>query len=333
MRKNIFLIIILCVTIFNINLINVKAKDLPPCDISQYGSIKVVDGGSSTQDHGMLPDGTVYYNSDISSKVELDDSAESSKKGGWWKQGSATITFIVDAGYGKKINSIEYTFYHQPKNSFTKAVCTTQITPGYQVAKIIFTINKGHLKNINVKGFRGTVNSAEPISGSGGLTVKVNKGLSSGESMPVNTTKKNDTTTTKPSANICTRRDGSYCNQAEKDASSKQAEETGTAASHAGYVSGNPATDTYDPSKSDVKCSDVSSLVNKYWKYVMILVPIVLVLLITIDFVKAIVASDAEQLKKSASTAVKRTLATVILLILPVLLSVVLKWFGLELCL
>ncbi len=94
-----------------------------------------------------------------------------------------------------------------------------------------------------------------------------------------------------------------------------------------------PPSSTLDPSNSDVKCSDVSSLINKYWQYVMILVPIVLILLITIDFVKAVVASDAEQLKKSANAAVKRAVATVILLILPVLLSVVLNWFGLELCL
>lgn len=106
----------------------------------------------------------------------------------------------------------------------------------------------------------------------------------------------------------------------------------GTNAS-ASLAQGGPPNSALDPSNNDAKCSDVSSLVNKYWKYVMILVPVVLILLITIDFVKAIVASDADQLKKTSSTALKRTLAAVILLILPALLSVVLNWFGLELCL
>ena len=64
----------------------------------------------------------------------------------------------------------------------------------------------------------------------------------------------------------------------------------------------------------------------------MFLVPVALIILITVDFVKGIVASDAETLKKSANAALKRTIAAVVLLTLPVILSLILGWFGIDLC-
>lgn len=91
---------------------------------------------------------------------------------------------------------------------------------------------------------------------------------------------------------------------------------------------------TYDSSKGHMDCGDLSvkDLIDEYWSIVMVLVPIVLMLLISIDFIKALTANDQEQLKKSGNSAIKRTIAAVILLMLPALLSMILGWFGLELC-
>lgn len=100
----------------------------------------------------------------------------------------------------------------------------------------------------------------------------------------------------------------------------------------AGLAQGTSPADGYDPSNSSVKCKDISTIVDKYWKYVTILVPIALILLIVFDLIKAITASNDEQLKKSANAAFKRTIATVILLMLPILLDMLLGWFGLDLC-
>ena len=91
---------------------------------------------------------------------------------------------------------------------------------------------------------------------------------------------------------------------------------------------------TYDPSKGHMDCEDLSvkDLIDEYWSIVMVLVPIVLMLLMSIDFIKALTANDQEQLKKSGNSAIKRTIAAVILLMLPALLSMILGWVGLELC-
>ena len=91
---------------------------------------------------------------------------------------------------------------------------------------------------------------------------------------------------------------------------------------------------TYNSKNGHMDCGDLSvkDLIDEYWSIVMVLVPIVLMLLISIDFIKALTANDQEQLKKSGNSAIKRTIAAVILLMLPALLSMILGWFGLELC-
>lgn len=83
-----------------------------------------------------------------------------------------------------------------------------------------------------------------------------------------------------------------------------------------------------------IQCDgDLKDLINKYWKWVTILSPIALMILIIFDFIKAIVSSNEDQLKKSAQNALKRTIAVIVLLLLPFILETILGWFGLELCL
>ena len=77
---------------------------------------------------------------------------------------------------------------------------------------------------------------------------------------------------------------------------------------------------------------EIQKLIDKYWKWLTILAPVALILLITIDFLKAVVASDENQLSKSANNALKRTIAVVVLLVLPALLKMILGWFGFNLC-
>ena len=91
---------------------------------------------------------------------------------------------------------------------------------------------------------------------------------------------------------------------------------------------------TYNSKNGHMDCEDLSvkDLIDEYWSIVMVLVPIVLMLLMSIDFIKALAANDQEQLKKSGNSAIKRTIAAVILLMLPALLSMILGWVGLELC-
>lgn len=87
-------------------------------------------------------------------------------------------------------------------------------------------------------------------------------------------------------------------------------------------------------SSQEITCSnDLKGFINKIWKYFMILAPILLIIMSTLDFFKALFSSEPDMLNKAASNTVKRTLATIILLMLPLLLSTILDFFGLKLCL
>lgn len=79
-------------------------------------------------------------------------------------------------------------------------------------------------------------------------------------------------------------------------------------------------------------CKTIDDLLGKYWSWVMILAPVATMLLITIDFVNPIISSDSEALKKAGDKALKRTIALVILLVLPLIVSMLFSLFGIETC-
>ncbi|MEG2351201.1 MAG: hypothetical protein RSA10_01955 [Bacilli bacterium] len=99
-----------------------------------------------------------------------------------------------------------------------------------------------------------------------------------------------------------------------------------------GNLSGN--TNQLGTNSEKLTCdNDLKSLINEYWRYVILFAPMLLMVMITIDFVKATVINNSqEQLKKAVNDAIKRTIATVLLLALPLLLSVILGFFGLSVC-
>ena len=77
---------------------------------------------------------------------------------------------------------------------------------------------------------------------------------------------------------------------------------------------------------------EVKAKVRYYWNFFMILAPIGLIILISGDFVKAIASGKPDALQKSGNNAVKRTIACVLLLMLPFLLSTLFDWFGMNFC-
>lgn len=76
----------------------------------------------------------------------------------------------------------------------------------------------------------------------------------------------------------------------------------------------------------------LKELIEHYWKWVMFVTPVLLIVMITLDFIKAMSSGDADAIKKSSSNAVKRVIAGIILLALPWALEVIFGWFGLQIC-
>ena len=78
--------------------------------------------------------------------------------------------------------------------------------------------------------------------------------------------------------------------------------------------------------------NSLSDFIGKYWKYFIIATPILLMVMITMDFFKALFSSDQDLIKKASNNAIKRVIAAILLLFLPLIISTILGFFGLELC-
>lgn len=78
--------------------------------------------------------------------------------------------------------------------------------------------------------------------------------------------------------------------------------------------------------------NNLKEIIKKYWKWVMFLTPILLIVMITLDFLKAMTSGDSDSIKKSSNDAFKRVIAAIVLIMLPWALSVIFGWFGLNIC-
>lgn len=77
---------------------------------------------------------------------------------------------------------------------------------------------------------------------------------------------------------------------------------------------------------------DIINFINKLWNMLLVAGPILMLVMSTIEFVKPILASDADALSKAGSNTVKRAIAFVCLLLLKVILSTILNLFGIGIC-
>ena len=80
-------------------------------------------------------------------------------------------------------------------------------------------------------------------------------------------------------------------------------------------------------------CNSVNALFDYFWPYVMIIIPVALIILIAIDFFKAMASNDNDSIKKAGTNTVKRTIAAIMLLALPVIVRFIFELVGLDFCL
>lgn len=97
---------------------------------------------------------------------------------------------------------------------------------------------------------------------------------------------------------------------------------------------GNLTCNDYDKifgSKNDP--DSISYMINEALKYIRIIVPILIILLGTLDFAKAVIAGKEDNMKKAQSTFVKRLIAGVAVFFVPLLVNIIMNladivWAG-----
>lgn len=225
----------------------------------------------------------------------MDCSGSTTLTGGWlnWSEGERNFFVEYDSGPETKITDVEYTLYREDKNGDAEALCKG--TPAVDIS------NNNGVVHIS---FSIENDSVLKIEANGKYTDSAGKSKSfPKESFNIrhklgNTDKvKNiEQTTQNTKKELETNADGEIINS------------------------------------SSTSCTEVSDLIHDYWKYVMIIVPILLIVMITIDFFKALAKGDSDSIKKAGNNTVKRTIAAVVLLALPALLGLIFSWVGLDLC-
>jgi len=105
-----------------------------------------------------------------------------------------------------------------------------------------------------------------------------------------------------------------------------------------------PSTNGFDGEVTELTCDDLfgdkndenslAYLINSVLLYVRIIVPILIILLGSLDFAKAVVAAKEDEMKKAQSTFVKRLIAGVAVFFAPVIVNLIMQladivWEGL----
>lgn len=87
--------------------------------------------------------------------------------------------------------------------------------------------------------------------------------------------------------------------------------------------------------KAKVDCeedSSLMSLIDDFWNIILIAAPILTIAMGMIEFVKVVVSSDADAMKKAGSNTVRRAIALFLLMIIKVILAVILNIAGINIC-
>ncbi len=84
------------------------------------------------------------------------------------------------------------------------------------------------------------------------------------------------------------------------------------------------------PQDCNLLGSGVQGILNQIYRLVEIATPILTILLITIDMVKAVVAQDDNEMKKSQERSVKRLIIGLAIFLIPTVLDAILKIAGLA---
>lgn len=79
--------------------------------------------------------------------------------------------------------------------------------------------------------------------------------------------------------------------------------------------------------KTNFKCSDVKHLTS-IWMFLRIVSPFLVVLFGSLDFIKAVIASDEKKIKESRGKFVKRLIAFVLLILLPFMIQFIFERIG-----
>lgn len=346
MKKNINKMIITLVVIMISFFAGVNStKALDTCDFgNNYGTLETRTQKTVTAAVGSTVDGTQAYNMDdimISQDGATWDNEDSPAgyKDFYWVYAAnhgyikdAKFTVYSDDGSSTKWGKKKYNGKEQCeyKTDVTKLCKETEGQEKCETFKYMFKLNKKQIYMIKFEGTYYDANNELQKFETKKFLVK-KSALGNGEdhvtTKPATTIiKKNGTTNT---VTVTTTVKNKHIDSG-SELKSGAASGTRKGESRKEAIKTNESGEIIN--SGSTSCTDVSGLIHDYWKYIMVIVPILLIVMMTLDFFRALSKGDSDSIKKAGNNAVKRTIAAVILLALPALLGLIFDLVGLDLC-
>ena len=331
MKKNINRMIITLVVIMISFFAGVNStKALDTCDFgNNYGTLETRTQKIVAAEIGSTINGTQAYNMD-NMKITTDgdwdnESTEAGYKDFYWVYAAnhgyikdAKFTVYSDDGHSTKIGKEKYNGKEQCeyKTDVTKLCKETEGQEKCETFKYMFKLNKKHIYMIKFEGTYYDANNELQKFETKKFLVK-KSGLGNGEDH-VPAQKGKETTAENKHIDSGSELDDDGAATGIKKGGTKVLLKTNAD----GEIINSSAT----------SCTEVSDLIHDYWKYVMVIVPILLIVMMTLDFFKAVGKGDSDSIKKAGNNTIKRAISAVVLLALPALLGLIFSWFGLDLC-
>ena len=315
MRKIKTLLLLLVVTLsFCIGIDCIKAEDLPQCDFeNNYGSFNTVAIKNISTCGVPREKGCDMYGLNEAAVLNYDMTRRSSDSV-LWHEDEVSFSYVFAADYGKDgdyVKSAKATLY----DDSGKAQCYVEFDQDvlekneYELVGWQFKFNKKHVSYVEFSGtyYSNTSDETETYNGSNGYErVEVRK-ETDGSGVDHTGDGSNTTTTIE--------------------------EITEGGAAQGTLAADNTKTVTGIGGNSQNACNSINNLFNEYWPYAMIFIPTILIVMIVFDFFKAMISNDDDAIKKTSTSAAKRTICAIIFLALPVLLNYIFELFGMEFCL
>ena len=347
MKKNINKIIAVLVVIMISFFAGVNStKALDTCDFgNNYGTLETRTQKTVTVATGSTTDDTQAYNMDDimipqDGAFWDDEDTPAGYKDFYWVYAAqngyikdAKFTVYSDDGSSTKLGKKKYNGKEQCeyKTDVTKLCKETEGQEKCETFKYMFKLNKKQIYMIKFEGtYYDANNKLQKFETKKFLVRK--SGLGNGEdhvtTKPATTIiKKNGTTNT---VTVTTTVKNKHIDSGDETTKQDPAAGTRKGESRDEVIKTNESGEIINSSVTS--CTDVSDLIHDYWKYIMVIVPILLIVMMTLDFFRALSKGDSDSIKKAGNNAVKRTIAAVILLALPALLGLIFDLVGLDLC-
>lgn len=334
MKKSKFMLLLLVSIIsfsFGVNYI----KALPTCNI---GYMDLSAGINNEIGYGTIQVRTGSWNNTTSSTPQIYSCPSSGNCSEWyvWRK-ERSFYFEARVPRGKILN-VRYRFYRDTdgkRNTRDQAICDGELPASIEnnegTVTVSFNLTNGNLESAEIwveyedeNGKKDELNTSRWVG----------KKLGEGQTSVTNIDSSSNDMTTKTTEKKPDAQEGSMWGDDGIAYSSSNDGSIADGGAAAGIGKATASKSKVDATiNGETACNSINDMFDYFWPYVMIIIPILLIIMMSIDFFKSMISNDADAIKKAGSGAVKRTIAAVVLLALPVILRYIFGLFGLDFCL